>query len=94
MAVNSALAGSIPRAGELAAELRAALPKLLAAFPLHDEQDKGTRARMIDGRQRALSDWIAARSLRGSNGDDSAWRLPPCPSHGVSHVPVMVWLSP
>jgi hypothetical protein len=53
---------------------------LFKPYPLEEDQDKPMRARMIDGRSRALADWMAAQAMRDCNGDESAWRLKPCPS--------------
>jgi hypothetical protein len=71
---------AINRAQRLAEELNAALPASFKPYPFEEDQDKPTRARMIDGRSRALADWMAAQAMRDCNSDESAWRLKPCPS--------------
>ena len=38
------------------------------------------RPRAVDQRARVLAEWLDAQAARGSNGDDGAWRLKPCPS--------------
>ena len=37
-------------------------------------------ARAIDQRKRALAEWLDAQAARDSNGDETAWRLKPCPA--------------
>jgi len=49
-------------------------------YPIEEDQDKAIRARMVDGRNRALAEWMVAQASRDSNGDKSAWRLKPCSS--------------
>lgn len=71
---------AIARAERLADALTAALPTVFKRYPIEEDQDKAVRARMVDGRNRALAGWMAAQASRDSNGDESAWRLKPCPS--------------
>jgi hypothetical protein len=47
---------------------------------LLDEERKAQRARAVDRRARALAQWLDAQAARDSNGDETAWRLKPCPS--------------
>lgn len=53
--------------------------RLFAPFPL-DEENKAQRARAIDQRKRALAEWLDAQTARDSNGDETAWRVQPCPT--------------
>lgn len=71
---------AIVRAQDLAEQLTRQAKALFKPFPLTDEQDKPTRARMLDGRARAVAEWMEAQAARDSNGEAGAWRLPPCPS--------------
>ncbi|WP_338821810.1 hypothetical protein [Bradyrhizobium septentrionale] len=70
---------AIVRAERLITELNGTVEALFTRFPL-DEENKALRARSVDQRARALSEWLDAQSARDSNGDDGAWRLRPCPS--------------
>jgi hypothetical protein len=49
-------------------------------YPIEEDQDKAIRARTVDGRNRALAEWMAAQANRDSNGDEAVWRLKPYPS--------------
>ena len=71
---------AIARAERLADALTAALPTVFRRYPIEEDQDKAIRARMVDGRNRALAEWMVAQASRDSNGDESAWRLKPCSS--------------
>ncbi|WP_426419747.1 hypothetical protein [Bradyrhizobium genosp. A] len=70
---------AIVRAEQLSAELIRNVDKLFAAFSL-DEQNKAQRARAVDQRKRVLAEWLNAQATRDSNGDETAWRLKPCPA--------------
>ncbi|WP_155253723.1 hypothetical protein [Bradyrhizobium japonicum] len=70
---------AIGRAERLNAELIKNVDGLFASFPL-DEENKAQRARAVDQRKRALAEWLEAQSARGSNGDETAWHLKPCPT--------------
>lgn len=70
---------AIVRAERLSSELIGNVDKLFAAFPL-DEENKAQRARAIDQRKRALAEWLDAQAARDSSGDETAWRLKPCPA--------------
>jgi hypothetical protein len=52
---------------------------LVVAFPL-DEENKAQRGRAVDQRKRVLAEWLHAQAARDSNGDETAWRLKPCPA--------------
>jgi hypothetical protein len=70
---------AIVRAEQLTTELTRTVDELFARFPLNEE-NKAQRARAVDQRARVLAEWLYAQAARGSNGDDGAWRLKPCPS--------------
>jgi hypothetical protein len=50
---------AIARAERLADALTAALPTVFRLYPIEEDQDKAIRARMVDGRNRALAEWMA-----------------------------------
>ncbi|MET4418838.1 hypothetical protein [Bradyrhizobium sp. RT3a] len=70
---------AIVRAERLNAELIKDVDRLFAPFSL-DEENKAQRARAVDQRKRALAEWLDAQTARDSNGDETAWRLKPCPA--------------
>jgi hypothetical protein len=70
---------AIVRAERLSTELIRNVDKLFASFPL-DEENKAQRARAVDQRKRVLAEWLDAQAARDSNGDETAWRLKPCPA--------------
>jgi hypothetical protein len=70
---------AIVRAEQLTTELTRTVDGLFARFPLNEE-NKAQRARAVDQRAHVLAEWLYAQAARGSNGDDGAWRLKPCPS--------------
>ncbi|PIT03969.1 hypothetical protein TSA1_26750 [Bradyrhizobium nitroreducens] len=69
---------AIVRAERLSAELIKNVDRLFAPFPLNEE-NKAQRARAVDQRKSTLAKWLDAQTARDSNGDDTAWRLKPCP---------------
>lgn len=70
---------AIVRAERLSNELIRNVDILFASFPL-DEENKVQRARAVDQRKRVLAEWLDARAARDCNGDETAWRLKPCPA--------------
>jgi hypothetical protein len=70
---------AIVRAERLNAELIEMIDRLFVPFPL-DQDNKAQHARAVDQRKRVLAEWLDAQISRDSNGDETAWRLKPCPA--------------
>jgi hypothetical protein len=70
---------AIVRAERLGNELIRNVDILFASFPL-DEENKVQRARAVDQRKRVLAERLDAQAARDCNGDETAWRLKPCPA--------------
>lgn len=73
-------ADALARAARGYEDLRQAWPAIAAAHPIAETSTDVERQRALEARGRALQDWLADRARRDSNGNDAAWRLPPCPS--------------
>jgi hypothetical protein len=70
-------AQAIERAEDGVRELRAAWVDIVAAHPIDPDMKPEARERAIEGRTRAVSEWLA--EYAGRSGD-RAWRVAPCPS--------------
>lgn len=73
-------AGAIARAEDAMRELRKAWDGIAAAHPIDGDLKPEVRQRALEARTRAATEWLDARAMRDSNGDDSAWKLAPCPA--------------
>jgi hypothetical protein len=73
-------AEAIARAEDAMRDLRKAWDSVAAAHPVDSEMKDEARERAIEARTRAATEWLTARAMLDSNGDEGAWKLAPCPA--------------